>query len=44
VNGNYSGTLPTDCYSCHTTDWQSTTTLGGSVPNHVTSGYPTTCA
>ena len=44
VGGNYSGTLPTDCYSCHTTDWQSTTTLGGSVPNHITSGYPTTCA
>ena len=44
VNGNYSGTLPTDCYSCHTADWQSTTTLGGSVPNHITSGYPTTCA
>jgi hypothetical protein len=44
VNSNYSGTLPTDCYSCHTADWQSTTTLGGSVPNHVTSGYPTTCA
>ena len=43
VNGNYSGTLPTDCYSCHITDWQSTTTLGGSVPNHITSGYPTTC-
>ena len=44
VNGNYSGTLPTDCYSCHTADWQSTATLGGSVPNHITSGYPTTCA
>ena len=44
VNGNYSGTLPTDCYSCHTADWQSTTTLGGAVPNHITSGYPTTCA
>ena len=44
VNGNYSGTLPTDCYSCHTAAWQSTTTLGGSVPNHITSGYPTTCA
>ena len=43
VNGNYSGTLPTDCYSCHTKDWQSTATLGGSVPNHITSGYPTTC-
>ena len=44
MNGNYSGTLPTDCYSCHTAAWQSTTTLGGSVPNHITSGYPTTCA
>ncbi|MGH9681590.1 MAG: hypothetical protein ACRD4Y_16720 [Candidatus Acidiferrales bacterium] len=44
VNGNYSGTLPTDCYSCHTAAWQSTTTLGGAVPNHITSGYPTTCA
>ncbi|HET6142789.1 MAG TPA: hypothetical protein VFE02_04725 [Candidatus Acidoferrales bacterium] len=44
VNSNYSGTLPTDCYSCHTKDYQSTTTLGGSVPNHVTAGYPTTCA
>ena len=44
VGGNYSGTLPTDCYSCHIAQWQSTTTLGGSVPNHITSGYPTTCA
>jgi hypothetical protein len=44
VNGNYSGTLPTDCYSCHIAQWQSTATLGGSVPNHITSGYPTTCA
>jgi hypothetical protein len=44
VNGSYSGTLPTDCYSCHTAAWQSTTTLGGPVPNHITSGYPTTCA
>jgi hypothetical protein len=43
VNNNYT-TVPTACYNCHTTDWQSTTTLGGSVPNHITSGYPTTCA
>jgi hypothetical protein len=43
VNSNYSGTLPTDCYSCHTTDWNSTQTLGGTVPNHVTSGFPKTC-
>jgi hypothetical protein len=26
---------PTDCYSCHTAQWQSTVNLGGSVPNHV---------
>ena len=31
------------CYGCHTPDWQSTTKLGGSVPNHITSGYPQTC-
>ncbi|HEV7966926.1 MAG TPA: hypothetical protein VGP19_05120 [Candidatus Acidoferrales bacterium] len=43
VNGNYSGTLPTNCYGCHASDYQSTTTLGGAVPNHVTLGYPTTC-
>jgi hypothetical protein len=35
---------PLDCYSCHIAQWQSTTTLGGSVPNHITAGYPTTCA
>jgi hypothetical protein len=44
VNGNYSGTLPTACYGCHAADYQSTTTLGGSVPNHVALSYPTTCA
>jgi hypothetical protein len=43
VNNNYT-TVATACYSCHTTQWQSTATLGGSVPNHLTSGYPTTCA
>ncbi|MBZ5697598.1 MAG: hypothetical protein LAN18_03530, partial [Acidobacteriia bacterium] len=43
VNNNYT-TVPTACYSCHTAAWQSTTTLGGSIPNHITSGYPTTCA
>ena len=44
VNGNYSGTLPTDCKSCQITQWQSTTTIGGAVPKHITAGYPTTCA
>jgi len=26
---------PLDCYSCHTAAWQSTATLGGSVPDHL---------
>jgi hypothetical protein len=43
VGGNFNGTLPKDCYGCHTAQWQSTTTLGGFVPNHITFGYPTTC-
>jgi hypothetical protein len=44
VNNNYSGNLPTDCYSCHIAAWQSTTTPGGPVPNHIAAGFPTTCA
>jgi hypothetical protein len=44
VNNNYSGNLPTDCYSCHIAAWQSTVTLGGSIPNHVAAGFPTNCA
>lgn len=31
------------CYNCHLDKWQSTVTLGGSVPNHIALGYPTTC-
>ena len=43
VSNNY--TLnSTACYGCHTTDWQSTATLGGSVPNHITAGFPTDCS
>jgi len=38
VGGNYT-TLPTDCYSCHTADYNGTTN-----PNHKTVGFPTTCA
>ncbi|MBV8205261.1 MAG: hypothetical protein JO041_00585 [Acidobacteria bacterium] len=38
VNGNYT-TTPTDCYSCHKTDYSGTTN-----PNHVAAGFPTTCA
>lgn len=44
VNNNYSLTSSnTSCYGCHTADWSSTQTLGGSVPNHVAAGFPTTC-
>jgi len=38
VNGQYTGT-PSDCYSCHQTNYAATTN-----PNHTTAGYPTTCA
>lgn len=37
VNNNYT-TVPTDCYSCHKADYQST-----SNPNHAAAGFPTTC-
>jgi hypothetical protein len=44
VANNYSLTAAnTACYGCHLTDWNSTQTLGGAVPNHVTANYPTTC-
>src|SRR5256714_10836432 len=42
VGNNYTFTVAnTDCYGCHQAAWQSTTTLGGAVPNHVTAGLPT---
>ena len=45
INNNYALTSAnTDCYGCHVAAWQSTTTLGGTVPNHIAAGYPTTCA
>jgi hypothetical protein len=37
IGGKYAGT-PTDCYSCHKSDYQSTTN-----PNHLAAGFPTTC-
>jgi len=41
-------TPATDCYSCHATQWQSTTTpaaLAAGVPNHITAGFvPASCA
>jgi Seven Residue Repeat len=39
VNSNYSGSLPTDCYSCHTNDYNGTNN-----PPHAATGLPTTCA
>src|SRR6202158_3366900 len=43
VNNNY--TLNSaDCYGCHQAAFQSTTTIGGTVPNHVTAGFPTTAS
>jgi hypothetical protein len=37
LNGNYT-TTPTDCYSCHKTEYQNTTD-----PNHVAAAFATTC-
>ncbi len=43
VNNNY--TLnSSDCYGCHSAVYQGTATIGGSVPNHVAAGFPTTAA
>ncbi|HET7150459.1 MAG TPA: cytochrome c3 family protein [Candidatus Acidoferrum sp.] len=42
IGNNYNLTAAnTDCYGCHQTAWQSTTTIGGSVPNHITAGFST---
>ena len=37
VNNNYTS-VPTDCFSCHKSDYQTTTN-----PNHTAAGFPTTC-
>jgi hypothetical protein len=38
VGNNYNLTAAnTDCYGCHQTAWNSTTAVGGNVPNHLTS-------
>jgi hypothetical protein len=43
INNNY--TLNSaDCYGCHQTAWNSTATLGRSVPNHLAAGFPNTAA
>ncbi|PYU72980.1 MAG: hypothetical protein DMG49_06855, partial [Acidobacteria bacterium] len=42
VGNNYTFTAAnTDCYGCHQAAWQSTTTMGGAVPNHISAGFPT---
>ena len=38
TGGQFTG-APTDCYSCHRTDYEGTLN-----PSHVTAGYPTSCA
>ena len=43
VSNNY--TLnSTDCMGCHQSSWNSTQTLGGSVPNHVAANFPSTAS
>ena len=46
VGNNYTFTAAnTDCMGCHLAAWQSTATLGGNVPNHITAGFPSSqCA
>jgi hypothetical protein len=42
VGNNYTFTAAnTDCYGCHQTAWNSTSSSGGNVPNHITAGFPT---
>ena len=42
ANNNYTLTSAnTNCYGCHMDKWTSTQTLGGTVPNHVAAGFPT---
>jgi hypothetical protein len=43
VNNNYS-LSSADCMGCHLATWNSTPSFGGSVPNHITAGFPTTAA
>jgi hypothetical protein len=45
AGNNYTLTAAsTACYGCHVTAWQSTTTLGGAVPNHIAASFPTDCS
>jgi hypothetical protein len=43
ISGNFT-LKSTDCYGCHVADWNRTATIGGNVPNHITSGFPNTAA
>jgi hypothetical protein len=42
VSNNFTLSSPA-CYGCHTAAWQSTATMGGVVPNHITAAFPTDC-
>jgi hypothetical protein len=43
INNNY--TLKSaDCMGCHVDAWNRTPSFGGSVPNHIAAGFPTTAA
>jgi len=43
INNNYNLTSAA-CINCHLTEWNSTTTLGGAVPNHVAANFPQDCS
>jgi DUF971 family protein len=43
VNNNYNLTSAA-CITCHLPDWNSTATLGGAVPNHITANFPQDCS
>jgi hypothetical protein len=42
VGGNYT-TVPTACSGCHLADYNSTATIGGTIPNHVSAQFPLDC-
>jgi nitrate/TMAO reductase-like tetraheme cytochrome c subunit len=45
MGNNYTFTAAnTDCMGCHLSAWNSTPSFGGSVPNHITAGFPTTAS
>jgi hypothetical protein len=43
ISNNYT-LSSSDCMGCHQPAWNSTQTIGGNVPNHVASNFPTTAS